>query len=760
MSDEGKPIMNRRQFIRSGAAGAGAAVTLSGCGGPEEKLIPLLVSEERLLPGVDRWTPSTCALCPAGCGIVVRSMLGEARVRREGREFRQMVAQVKKIEGNPNHPVNRGRLCARGQAGPQVLYNPDRIQTPLKLAGPRGSAQYAPISWDDALALLESKLKPLLSSGSDSTLAAIGGPGSPARQDLLRQFMTGAGSVHCYVEEPLGWRVLKEANRRVFSRADLEVHDIENARYVISFGASIVDSHTSPVRYGNGLGHFRQGRPGQRGKFVQVESRFSLTAANADEWLPPRPGTEADVALAMAHVLLKEELYDKSFVSSSTKGFELFRSWVLENYAPDKVAEAADVPARNIIRLAREFAGHQPGFALAGGAATAHSHGVFTAAAVHSLNALVGSVGRPGGILFTTAPQKSEAAPAAAKFWVEDLASSASSIQLVMLWQADPLHHTPAATGLEKILGRIPFVVAFSAFMDDSAAQADLILPDQTFLEHWDVVKPEVTSGLRTLSIAQPIVRTMHEARDRADVLLALAKRLGGKVQQALPYADFKEFLKQRLTQETVLKHGSFAADDLDGFWTRFMETGVWTDEPAPGSVPSADLTFFKDLAAPAPSGREAGEYPFSLQPFESTLGTGEGANIPWLQELPDPMTSVVWGSWVEINPRTAAELGIEDRDLVSIESASGKTSAPALLSPAARPGVVSMPFGQGHRFYGRYAAGRGANPWQILSPGVVQGVGEPAWAATRVKISKTGQKAGMIRLGHDQEHSEKELHR
>jgi molybdopterin-containing oxidoreductase family iron-sulfur binding subunit len=104
--------------------------------------------------------------------------------------------------------------------------------------------------------------------------------------------------------------------------------------------------------------------------------------------------------------------------------------------------------------------------------------------------------------------------------------------------------------------------------------------------------------------------------------------------------------------------------------------------------------------------------------------------------------------------------LGIEDRDLISVESASGKTTAPALLSRAARPGVVSMPFGQGHRFYGRYAAGRGTNPWQILSPGVVQGVGEPAWAATRVKLSKTGQKARMIRLGHDEEHSEKEVHR
>jgi anaerobic selenocysteine-containing dehydrogenase len=523
----------------------------------------------------------------------------------------------------------------------------------------------------------------------------------------------------------------------------------------------LVDTHTSPVRYGRGLGHFRQGRPGQRGKFVQVESRFSLTAANADEWLPSRPGTEADVALAMAHVLLQEELYNKDFVRSSTKGFELFRSWVLENYPLEKIAKAADVSARDIARIAREFAGHQPGFALAGGAATAHAHGVFAAAAAHSLNALVGSVGRPGGISWIQSSRNPEAPPAVTKSWVDEFIPIASSIQLLILWQANPLHHTPAATGLENALARIPFVVAFSTFIDDSSAQADLILPDQTFLEHWDVVKPELTSGLRTLSIAQPVVRPMYESRDRADVLLALAQRVGGKVQQALPYPGFREFLKRRLNEEGVLKHGSFAEDDLDRFWTRLLEAGVWTDAPATGAVPPADLAFFKDLQPPDPRVRDAAEYPFSLQPFESAaLGTGIGANLPWLQELPDPMTSVVWGSWVEINPRTAAELGIKDSDVVSVESASGKINVPALLNPAARPGVVSMPFGQGHRFYGRYAAGRGANPWKILSPGLVQGTGEPAWAATRVRISKTGERARVIRIGHDREHSKEELHR
>ncbi len=318
-----KSLVSRRGFLQAGALGAGAAATFAGCGRKEEQLIPLLIPEESFIPGTEQWTPSTCTMCSAGCGILVRTMQGEARVTREGREFHQMIVQAKKIEGLPSHPINRGRLCARGQSIPQELYNPDRIGSPLQRTGARGSGEYRSISWGEAMAVLESKLRPLIGTGS---IAAIAGGISRLRLGLLERFLAAAGSDNIRVFEPDGSSTLREANRRIYGWPALEVLDLENTRYLLSFAAGLVETHLSPVLYSLGLAHLRGGGEARRAKFVQAEGRFSLTAAQADEWLPVRPGSEAALALSMAHVLVKEELFDREFVRAHTRGFDDFRA--------------------------------------------------------------------------------------------------------------------------------------------------------------------------------------------------------------------------------------------------------------------------------------------------------------------------------------------------------------------------------------------------------------------------------------------------
>ena len=138
----------------------------------------------------------------------------------------------------------------------------------------------------------------------------------------------------------------------------------------------------------------------------------------------------------------------------------------------------------------------------------------------------------------------------------------------------------------------------------------------------------------------------------------------------------------------------------------------------------------------------------------------GREAGLPWMQEMPEPMSSVVWGSWAELNPLTAAKLGVKDNEWIWLESPAGRAKIPVLLQPAARPDTVSIPFGQGHDRYGRYASGRGVNPWRLLAPALVRDVGEPAWAAARVKVIRTGEKAQLIKLGYDRERTPAEMHR
>jgi anaerobic selenocysteine-containing dehydrogenase len=653
-----------------------------------------------------------------------------------------MVMQVKKVEGNPAHPLNQGRTCARGQAAPQVVYNPDRLQTPQVLNGPRGSRRYKPISWDEALTLLESRLASLRSSPAG--LAAISGYTSPARAWLLQEFLEAVGSNRCYMQEPAGFATLREANRRVFGIAELEYHDIENARYVLCFGANILEAHSSPVRYNLGLARFRQGRPGMRGKFVQVESRFSLTAANADEWLPVRPGAEASVALSIAHVLLSEHLVDGAFSRSQAAGFDLFSKWVLERFAPDQVAEDADIPAKTIVRVAREFAHNLPGLALAGGSAIAHEHGLQTAMAVQALNILAGSPGKAGGVSWMSGRRRADHATWRS-YRAQDFVRDADSIQLLILWDANPVYEAPASTGLVEAMEQIPFIVAFSAASNESTAHADLVLPDATFLETWDLFEPEPAPGSVVLSVAQPVVRPMYESRDRADVLLRIAAGWGGKVPQLLPDADYREYLKRTLSKAGSTK----SAGEFEEFWSGLVQRGVWTGGVKQSAPPVLNLAAV--IGSGKPPSPQSADYPFYLVPFETTgLGTGREADLPWLQELPDPMSSVVWGAWLEINPRSAAALGVRDNEWVWVESRHGRIRIPALLSASARPDTVSMPFGQGHVSCGRYASGRGASPWSVLSPAQVPGTGEPAWAGTRVRIRRTGEAAPLVRIGND----------
>ena len=295
--------MERRDFIKISAL-SGVMATLEGCRSAEKQLIRF-VPEEELIPGIATWKPGVCTLCSAGCGLQVRVMQGEAEVVRHGQQGLIKMGLAKKLEGNPQHPVNQGKLCARGQAGLQVLYHPDRITHPIKRSGPRGSGEFQPISWDDALKELGAHLT---AANPKASVAFLSRPLSGQRRQLVDRFLTTYGAPPAIWYEPFDEGTLREANLRSFGHDRLPTFDLGRADYVISFGADFLGTWNSPVAQSIGYGEMRQGRPGRRAKFVQVESRMSQTGANADEWIPCRPGTEGVFALGIAHVILSEKL--------------------------------------------------------------------------------------------------------------------------------------------------------------------------------------------------------------------------------------------------------------------------------------------------------------------------------------------------------------------------------------------------------------------------------------------------------------------
>jgi menaquinone reductase, molybdopterin-binding-like subunit len=733
--------MKRREFIILSGIGATSASLLSACGHPEEKLIPALIPDEEFVPGIDYWKASTCGMCSAGCGIVVRTREHKAN----------------KIEGNPLHPVNRGALCARGQAGLQVLYNPDRIKAPMKRVGERGEGKWQEISWDEAIKTIATRLSEIKAQGQTNRIMFATNDIDGVTGSAIKTLISAYGMpVLLSTDSPKG---LYETGRYQISYGGsyTPTFDIANATYLLSFGARFLETWHSPVKYSLAYGEFRQTRGKARGKFVQIEPRMSLTGANADEWLPATPGTEGSVALSIAQVIVREKLI------KDTPSYNL-GTGSLDDYSPEKTRELTGIEPEKIIRLAREFAGSERPLAISRGPFGGLGGDSLAFMATNSLNTLCGNINKPGGVLLSSftyfdlaskvlpkVPHVSQVKPDVSRdvtpsYDDASLLRSDRSFSALFTHQMNPIYSYPRSIDTIKA---IPFIVSCSPFLDETAAMADIVLPDQTFLESWNFKAIPLIEKRVAISITQPTVKSEVNSKQAADVLLALSRELGGA---ANIFESAEDIVRQVVTANVIsrdaiktdAKETGGTGGDNDtfkeisdrGFWGGEVE-GLTVDYKSPSEIPIY-------LKPTNESDEIKRDLPFILLAYEHpALGFGEHANLPALQELPDSMTSAIWGSWVEINPKTAASLGIADGDLVEVSSDHGSVRAPAVLYPAIRPEVVAMPYGQGHTAYGRYAKDKGANPI-VVNPFAANS----DTSAIRVKIAKISGDGKLIRFG------------
>jgi anaerobic selenocysteine-containing dehydrogenase len=762
--------MKRRDFLKTGGVAGTAGLLLDGCGTPRQ-IIPLLVSEDRFVPGEEGWVRSLCQQCSAGCGITVRVMQGESIRTIDGQQKRVKAVQAKKIEGNPDHPISMGGTCARGQAGVQALYHPDRIQTPLKLSGARGSGHYQPITWKEAVEQLVMQMRSL--QDSPQALAMLTGRKNRGTWGTtVERFAAAFGTTNVFSYDPFDPAPIRKAMERLTGVARLPIVDFANANYLLSFNANLFEHFLSPVRHIYSYGVFRQGRRGIRGKFVQAEPRLSQTAACADEWLPIKPGTEGLLALAMAHVIVNEKLHDADFVAQNTAGFAQW-SATLANYAPEAIAAEIDVPPDTIARVAREFAQSRPSVAVG------DSSDLASLTAIYALNALVGAFGKPGGILHDTGELAGPTADAVSGLRasatppniLDLMRATSGQVKALLVFDTNPLFTLPEADKLRSALASAPFIASFSSFLDETAVMADLILPNHTAFERWadDVPEPGVGFPVRTLG--QPVVEPRFDTRDSGDVLIEVAKTLGGRLAEALPYENMAAAVKESFRSVHALQAGSPNDADFEAFFRKVTEAGGWWNPPqlsAPAGRKEPARSKFQFMAPSTPAAArvfagEAKQFPFLLHLYRSAaFADGRTAHLPWLQEMPDPMTTVMWGSWVDISTQTAHSLGIREGDVLTIRSPQGTLELPAFLYPGLRPDVIAIPVGQGHTHFGRWAANRGANPLQLSATALDPDSGTIVQTGVRVSIAKTGRHEPLIRFGASdaRAHHEEPLHR
>lgn len=721
--------MDRRDFLKlvgAGGVGVGAGFLLAeSIKHPREHLIPYVVPPEEFSAGIATWYNSVCFMCPAGCGISVRT--------REGRP--------KIIQGNPSHPVSQGRLCGLGQAGVHALYNPDRLTTPLLRTAARGTGVYEPTTWEDGLSRLAERLRPLRANGQGDRVCLLSEGVRGHLALVFERFMEQLGSKRLLHYDFAYPHTLYAANQRLFGEQQLPYYDLKNARYLLSFGADFLGAWISPVHHTLGYGHSRQGRSGVRGRFVQIEPRMSLSGAAADEWIAARPGTEGVLALGLAHRIVSEGHYrgaDRDDWSNH-----------LSRYSAERVASETGVAQNTIERLADGFAQTQPSLAIGGGAAGDHTNGVDILIAVNTLNYLVGNLGAQGGLVFNPPPVVDSPRRQAGYRTMLELAQDAGEgrIDVLIVSKTNPVFALPAAAKFKQALEHIPLIVSLSSFMDETTALADLVLPSHTYLESWGDDFPEPGVGFPVGAIAQPVVSPLYDTRASGDIILGVAQRLG--LGDALPWKTMEDCLRQGWREIHQRGAPDSNAESFATFWDSVLQAGVWGQDAHRGtpSVAVAPSVIDGLNVEAAPREGASAAYPFYFHPYLSVaLHDGRGANLPWMQELPDPLTSVVYGSWVELNPVTAKQLGVSDGDVVEVESMHGRISAPVCVYQAIRPDVVAMPIGQGHGEYGRYAQRRGVNPIQILAPETEPSTGALASSATRVRLVATGRRVQLLR--------------
>lgn len=717
--------LTRREFLAlSGKATAGAVI-FAACGIPERELIvqsPVELPED-LVRGEDAWFATVNPDGRNGDGLIVRIMQGRA----------------KKVSGNSDFPINMGKHSVREDAGLQMLYHPDRIAGPLSRRTSAGLLGQT--AWPDAENLLAA-------ATNTSSLTVVTNPLRGHLGWVARRFAEVKGGRYIAFD-PVEQGVLHRSVKNIFDTDVLPDFDIANAQTVLSFGADWLSSWVSPVGHSVQYGKFRSADP--RGYMIHGESRMSMTAAAADLWLPMRPGTEGDVALAIANVVIDEGLASGSEMDAFRRALP---AGILNAYRPQDVAARSGVSADKIVRAGRRFGSSRPSVAFGGGSAGAHVHGSFALSAIYALNTLVSAVGSRGGVRLNPAPPVSglsgSATGASFDEWEAELAQwRAGNVDTVIIRGVDLVHGMPNSVSVIDALKSVPNVVVFGTVMDDTMAEATLILPEKSYLEDWGTDIPEPGPGYEVVGIQQPVVGPTISADETS--LIADARGFGDELLR-LAGAEIGATSMERLVEQTATdlfnrnsSTGSVSAPNSNLFRRGVLQRGGWWDTRATGSSGSFSFSNFIRGKTEAEFSSTAGlgqGIDLTLIPFVSNnLLDGRLSAAPWAQQMPDPMSSAAWATWAEINKDDAKSIEVSEGDILFIKSASGEIEVIAYPHPGVPPGVIGVPIGYGKTEGGRWAEGRGENVLNIIVGSKDDETGALAWAATTVRIQKTGRR-------------------
>ncbi|HXK59849.1 MAG TPA: molybdopterin-dependent oxidoreductase [Acidobacteriota bacterium] len=629
---------------------------------------------------------TTCGLCPAGCGV---------RVRCIG-------SQPISLTGLPDQPIGRSALCPGGLVAHHLPYHPGRVSHPLRIIKTQRGSEVRQIPVDQALEAISQTIADVRSDSSAGRVAILdmlpGRSVSLVYREFLSKFSNG---VYLAPVDDTQHALTVFAGIAGKEYSEFGV-DLEQARTVVSFGTDLMEGWGAPGRVSHLLDSWEDG-----GRLIQIEPRYSKTAAMADSWLPVKPGSEPILALSLAAVIVNEKLYPPEVGSlvAQIQGIPEART-LLDELTPERAAQACGIDPQTIVTTAREIVRQTPALALIGGAPGESGNQRADHLAIGLLNLLMGAVGRAGGVV----PRRSLPAPAVASSSDVPVTRLAGvpdrSIRLLMI-DASSLGNSIPASLIEAKLAEKSLVVTFSSFQTGYSSISDYILPTPLYLESLMEVPTASDSPVASYALSAPLLTAP------ADSLTPL-EYLGRAASQAVldwSAPDAEALIESRIQavwetqQGTVFVYSEETTKPLTDFASAadlaqaLREGACWYDSPVDlanlklSGSPYLTADTWDRLRSDLDQRIEVTSAPASslvLMPF----GTSFMATLasPLTGKLTSESRLYPQAGDAFISPSDAARLGVREGERAEIETARGRLPVCMRIDSAIMPGLICVP--------------------------------------------------------------------
>lgn len=739
--------VSRRDFLKlfsvTALAGASSCVPR-----PVEKIVPYHDQPMDTVPGVSKSYATTCGECSAGCGVEVKT--------KDGRPV--------KLEGRQKHFVNKGSLCAVGQASIQGLYHPERPKKPKM----RTTGRWLEISYDDAYERLakkitqkiatqiatqinEAKTEPQKGSSKAGKVGILTGELSASQRSFYELFLTKIGSSksQLYSLETKNLNAsMAKAHEMAWGLSGIPRLSLEKARLVVGISSDFLTTGVSPLYQSKGFGEgitYRQYKDssgkiqGTKGKFVQFESSLTITGAKADKRYSIPVGSELAVLL---HLLEKIVNLEPKAANADdliiAKKVLLSQKKAMDSYLP----YIKDSQQQGLAQLASELI-NTPSCVLAGGVETAATNGTQIQLVALLCNKLLGAYDNQI-LSFDEGwhPYESSGDP-----W-QRFQQDASDLDVLFVIEADPIRSLPKSWGAKKLLSEIPTVVSIQNMSSPVDYVSEFQLPCHHYLESWGDAEPMAGA----LSLRQPAVRPLYGTKQAEDMLMWIAAHNG----TSLGFENYRAFLESRW-----IKRFKSLLPNLNNklFVQYILRMGVMGKELEKRTLPTSLKDINQSIALAPKKTLPKGQLCL-LAPFDYRLGDGRFSHLPILQEIGDGLTTVTWDNVAAINPHTCRSLGIKRNDVIRVKGVGGKSSeikndievAVFPMPGLARDAIVIHQGGGINDPRNTIAHGVGVNPLDVVSMQTDSLTGQAVTCGQSVEISSTSK---VYRLAAMQKHND-----